>query len=592
MIKLENINVSFKQPVIEDGSISLNQGFSLIVGKSGTGKTTLLYRIALMCEDKSYDYYIDDEKIDLKNDQRLSQIRKQYIGYVLQESNLMEQYNVIENLQHSALMTEQEVDYDKILELVHLHVEKTQPIQSLSGGERQRLAIACALVKKPKILILDEPTSALDIENEKEIFHLLQTLSHELNIYTIVSSHSLLAYQYADAIYEIKDKKIHQLEKSDVKDYRILSVEKNKSLSRKFYKQYIKHFKKYYRSLTNMILSIFMIGIICVGACCYFIESNTQKNIQTVNSLSQNQLFITHYKENKYLDNKSIKDDSIDINDFKKLEGLSKYYPVYKETINLYSNEYTVVPYFNESTLKKDCVQILSLENKKGIYAKLSMHDVIKQGQVEFENLSTHQMVKKDVKGFLNNNTRCGYLKSQGNYIYMYYKDMDNSNQKCVGYTLYFNDIESMNKAKNTLKKDYVVNDSFQNGKELETIIASSRKTKITITSAITVITFFMLFIVMNEYMNKRKIEFCLLKINGLGNRELLKMIITEQLEMFIINISFIICGYALLNICQIHFALSDVIVLTIGQVLLLSLCVLTNSIKIKNMYPDRVLRF
>ena len=79
-----------------------------------------------------------------------------------------------------------------------------------------------------------------------------------------------------------------------------------------------------------------MIGIICVGACCYFIESNTQKNIQTVNSLSQNQLFITHYKENKYLDNKSVKDDQIDINDFKKLAGLNKYYPVYKETINLY----------------------------------------------------------------------------------------------------------------------------------------------------------------------------------------------------------------------------------------------------------------
>lgn len=592
MIKLENINVSFKQPVIEEGSISLNQGFSLIVGKSGTGKTTLLYRIALMSEDKNYDYYIDDEKINLKNDQRLSQIRKQYIGYVLQESNLMEQYNVIENLQHSALMTDQEVDYDEILKLVHLHVEKTQPIQSLSGGERQRLAIACALVKQPKILILDEPTSALDIENEKEIFYLLKTLSHKLNIYTIVSSHSLLAYQYADAIYEIKDKRIHQLEKRDVKDYRILDIEENKPLSRKFYKQYIKHFKKYYRSLTNMILSIFMIGIICVGVCCYFIESNTQKNIQTVNSLSQNQLFITHYKENKYLDNKSVKDDQIDINDFKKLAGLNKYYPVYKEIINLYGNEYTVVPYFNENTLKKDCVQMLSLENKKGIYAKLSMHDVIKQGQVEFENLSTHQMIKKDVKGFLNNNTHCGYLKSQGNYIYMYYKDMDNSNQKCVGYTLYFNDIESMNKAKNILKKDFIVNDSFQDGKELENIISSSKKTKMVITGALTIITFFMLFIVMNEYMNKRKVELCLLKINGLGNIELIKMIIMEQLEMFIINIGFIICGYTLLSICHIYFALSDLIVLTIGQILLLSLCILTNSLKIKNMYPDRVLRF
>ena len=65
-----------------------------------------------------------------------------------------------------------------------------------------------------------------------------------------------------------------------------------------------------------------MIGIICIGACCYFIESNTQKNIQTVNSLSQNQLFITHYKENKYLDNKSTKNDQIDINDFKKIKTI------------------------------------------------------------------------------------------------------------------------------------------------------------------------------------------------------------------------------------------------------------------------------
>lgn len=270
---------------------------------------------------------------------------------------------------------------------------------------------------------------------------------------------------------------------------------------------------------------------------------------------------------------------------------MSKYYPVYKETINLYGNEYTVVPYFKESSLKKDCVQMLSLENKKGIYAKLSMHDVIKQDQLEYEDFLTHQVVKMNVKGFLNNNTHCSYVKSQGSYIYMYYKNINSSN-KITGYTLFFKDVESMNKAKNILKKDYIVNDSFQDGKELETIIASSRKTKITITIAITVITFFMLFIVMNEYMNKRKIEFCLLKINGLGNKELLKMVIMEQLEMFIINIVFIICGYALLNICQIHFALNDTMVLAVGQVLLLSLCVLTNGLKIKNMYPDRVLRF
>ena len=283
--------------------------------------------------------------------------------------------------------------------------------------------------------------------------------------------------------------------------------------------------------------------------------------------------------------------DYLNINDFKKIEGLNKYYPVYKETINLYGNEYTVVPYFKESSLKKDCVQMLSLENKKGIYAKLSMHDVIKQDQLEYEDFLTHQVVKMNVKGFLNNNTHCSYVKSQGSYIYMYYKNINSSN-KITGYTLFFKDVESMNKAKNILKKDYIVNDSFQDGKELENIISSSKKTKMLITGALTIITFFMLFIVMNEYMNKRKIEFCLLKINGLGNKELVKMTSMEQLEIFIVNLIFIICGYILLKVFHIHFSLIDIMMICIGQILLLCLCVLTNGIKIKNMYPDRVLRF
>lgn len=341
-----------------------------------------------------------------------------------------------------------------------------------------------------------------------------------------------------------------------------------------------------------MIFGIFMIGIICVGTCCYFIESNTQKNIQTVNSLSQNQFFITHYKDNKYLDSKSLKNDQINVNDLKKIEGLNEYYPVYKQNINLYGNEYTVVPYFDENVLKKECVQMISLNNQKGIYAKLNMHDVIKEGQIEYEDILTHQIVKMDVKGFINNNTHCGYLNSQGNYIYMYYKNITSSNLKLVGYTLFFKDIESMNKAKNTLKKDFIINDNFQDGKELEMIISSSRKIKLTIIIFLTAMTFFMLFIVMNEYMNKRKIEFCLLKINGLGNKELLKMIVMEQLEIFITCIGFILFGYAVLNICYIRFSSSDFIVMILGQILLFGLCVLTNGIKIKNMYPDKILRF
>ena len=587
MIKLNNINVTFKQSVIESGSITLNQGFSLIVGKSGTGKTTLLYRIALISEDKNYNYYIDDKKIDLKDEELLSKIRKQYIGYVLQDSNLLEQYNVIENLQHFALLTNQKIDIDEILNLVNLNVEKTQSIKSLSGGERQRLAIACALVKQPKILILDEPTSALDIENEKEIFKILKTISNKLKIYTIVSSHSLLAYKYADAVYEIKNKSIYNVNSNNLDNCKILD-NKNNEISKKFYYQYIRHFKKYYRSLTNMIFSIFVIGIICIGICCYFIESNTLNNIKTVNNLSQNQIFITNYKDNKYLDSKLMKNDYINISDFNNLDGIKKYYPVYKQTISIQGKTYVVIPYYDEEYLKKDCVQILSLNDKKGIYAKLNVHDVIKQGELEYEN-NNHQIVKTYVKGFLSNNIKCGYVKKQGNYLYMYYKDIDNTN--LVGYTLFFKDIESMNKAINILDK-YTINDSFQNGEELENIIQEAKKTKYIISGSVTTVAFFMLFIVMNEYMNKRKTELCLLKINGLSNKELLKLLLIEQIEILIKCLLIIMLIYISLIIIKINYAFNDVIIIIVGQILLFILSLLINTYKLKKLYPDEILRF
>lgn len=70
MIELNNINIHFDSPIIENGSLQIYPGVSLIVGKSGTGKTTLLYRIALISEDKRYNYRIDNHTIDLNNEKK------------------------------------------------------------------------------------------------------------------------------------------------------------------------------------------------------------------------------------------------------------------------------------------------------------------------------------------------------------------------------------------------------------------------------------------------------------------------------------------------------------------------------------------
>ena len=146
MLKLENINISFKNPILKNASIILYPGVSLIVGKSGIGKTTLLYHIALISSKKDYNYFLDNYKINLNNDKELSLFKRAQIGYVLQESNLFEQYTVRENLNHSALLTQKNKNIDELMSLVNLDVDPDQPLDSLSGGERQRLAIACALI--------------------------------------------------------------------------------------------------------------------------------------------------------------------------------------------------------------------------------------------------------------------------------------------------------------------------------------------------------------------------------------------------------------------------------------------------------------
>lgn len=148
-----------------------------------------------------------------------------------------------------------------------------------------------------------------------------------------------------------------------------------------------------------------------------------------------------------------------------------------------------------------------------------------------------------------------------------------------------------MNKAINILDK-YTINDSFQNGEELENIIQKAKKTKYIISGSITIVVFFMLFIVMNEYMNKRKIELCLLKINGLSNKELLKLLVIEQIEILIKCLLIIMLIYISLIIIKINYAFNDVIIIIVGQILLFILSLLINTYKLKKLYPDEILRF
>lgn len=119
MLKLTNITIQYHDVIIDDSAIIIpTNRLTVIKGESGSGKTALLYRIALITNDTSYNYYYDEEKINLKNHKVCSYYRKHNISFALQENQLLEHLTVKEILYHYAYINQVELsnhDIDKII---------------------------------------------------------------------------------------------------------------------------------------------------------------------------------------------------------------------------------------------------------------------------------------------------------------------------------------------------------------------------------------------------------------------------------------------------------------------------------------------
>lgn len=177
-----NLDISFS---IEEFS------FSIIFGKSGVGKTTILRMIAGLIEPEdgyikttSGYWFNKKEKINLP-------VQKRKIGYVFQEYALFPNMNVKDNLNY-ALENKKDKNYvDEILELFNLkNLAHIYP-DKLSGGQKQKVALARAIVRKPDLLLLDEPLSALDLENRNKLQDELKIIHERFKITTIMITHDL-----------------------------------------------------------------------------------------------------------------------------------------------------------------------------------------------------------------------------------------------------------------------------------------------------------------------------------------------------------------------------------------------------------------
>ncbi|WEV46826.1 ABC transporter ATP-binding protein [Bifidobacterium sp. ESL0690] len=192
-----------------DVSFSILQGeLVVIIGASGTGKSTLLNVIGGMDGCDEGDVIIDGENIAEYSTKELTEYRRLDVGFVFQFYNLVPNLTALENVEIASDIVPYAYDSRKVLESVGLGDRCDNFPSQLSGGEQQRVAIARAVAKRPKILLCDEPTGALDYKTGKQVLHILQNMSRKHGATVVIVTHNSALAPMADRVVSMHDARV------------------------------------------------------------------------------------------------------------------------------------------------------------------------------------------------------------------------------------------------------------------------------------------------------------------------------------------------------------------------------------------------
>lgn len=187
--------------------------FISIMGPSGSGKSTLLHLLSGLDRPTSGSLTYDGKDIYSFNDKELSAFRRQRIGFIFQQFNLLPVLTAKENIIMPLLLDKKQPDeayLKKLTDLLGISERLTHLPHELSGGQQQRVAIARALISKPAIVLADEPTGNLDSRTSNDVLGLLKATSHRFHQTLIMITHNNEIAQLADRIIRIEDGKISE----------------------------------------------------------------------------------------------------------------------------------------------------------------------------------------------------------------------------------------------------------------------------------------------------------------------------------------------------------------------------------------------
>lgn len=592
MIELTHISTRYGSRKVRKQKISIPEHhLTLIQGLSGSGKSTLLYKLGLISQEKTYHYYYQNQDLLSLSSKQQAKLRRYTIGYVFQDFCLLEDMNVEECLKYYCSLSSQSFDIsmiETILHQVHLEHHLYQPIQTLSGGEKQRLAIACALVKKPEILILDEPTSALDETNEREVFQLLKDLLKTMNCTIIVASHSYIGKEYADCLYELNEQGICL--KRECEDCPLPISQKKYHKGLKFLTHYLKHSLR-----NNKLINIFIIMILTLGS---LGTLSIQKAIDQ--ALLEVDKKISRFADFQIMIESQDNISQSTIHDLEQFKGVKKIYPYYDLSVVMNNHQIPVYPLYPENKLNGKLFQSFKKDRHLypsylSIYQMLNDNNEYHFNQFIFnDNIQiTHEI---PVSGITAIGQTVAYDKFL-DYMLMDIHDIEilaksaNVKPSYKIYNIFCENIDTLNQLTTYIAQHYPDIQMNTNFQDIELLLNTKYETisMYTMEKYITVLLIALVYIYMSYWtIKRREKELTILKANGVLFHELIFIFNIEQfiklLVAFLISYLFI----WLINLYSLE--MIKILVFIYGLSLLSSIilsCIIVKSVNVEKFFRN-----
>lgn len=216
MIKVQDIIKSYgsgesRFQVLQGISLEIKDGdFVVILGASGSGKSTFLNVISGLERPDSGKVFYDGTDITVLSDNELTAFRKENVGFIFQQYYLLPNMDVDKNVKMGADLADNK-DYKSVIAAVGLGEKLHKYPSELSGGEQQRVSVARALAKTPRVLFLDEPTGALDEQTGRQVLDYICKLQKEYGFTLIMVTHNLNIAEMANTVIKMNSGKIFEI---------------------------------------------------------------------------------------------------------------------------------------------------------------------------------------------------------------------------------------------------------------------------------------------------------------------------------------------------------------------------------------------